>query len=124
MMQRDPNAIDRHVATRLRAARNLAKLSQDAASAAIGVSFQQLQKYEKGVNRITLGRLLMLLEVYGVELDFVLSGAPLLAQSQDPVDDPSGALIALPGGADLARTLARLTPGSRHVVKVVAEALT
>lgn len=123
MIQRDPNAIDRHVATRLRAARNLAKVSQDAAATAVGISFQQLQKNEKGVNRISIGRLMLLLELYGVGLDFVLSGAPTKATNIQPPDDPGGALVALLGGADLARDLIKLTPENRRVIAVVVAAL-
>jgi transcriptional regulator with XRE-family HTH domain len=49
--------IDRHVGNRLRLARKLHNLSQEAVAEHLGVTFQQVQKYENGVNRISAGRL-------------------------------------------------------------------
>jgi len=51
------NAADKHVGDRIRAERKVKKISQSMLANAIGVSFQQLQKYEKGINRVGAGRL-------------------------------------------------------------------
>jgi transcriptional regulator with XRE-family HTH domain len=63
MSDRLPNAIDRHVASRLRLRRLEAGLSQTTLAAALGVTFQQLQKYEGATNRISAGALYQLAPV-------------------------------------------------------------
>lgn len=52
-----PNSMDEHVGARLRLRRGLVGLSQEKLAAAIGLTFQQIQKYERGTNRISAGRL-------------------------------------------------------------------
>ena len=52
-----PNPIDVHVGARLRARRNLLGMSQEKLSESLGITFQQLQKYEKGINRVSASRL-------------------------------------------------------------------
>jgi transcriptional regulator with XRE-family HTH domain len=52
-----PNAIDRHVASRMRLRRREMGLSQETVAAALGVTFQQFQKYERTINRISAGAL-------------------------------------------------------------------
>ncbi|MEM6383357.1 MAG: helix-turn-helix transcriptional regulator [Pseudomonadota bacterium] len=54
---RAPNPIDAHVGARLRMRRMMLSISQERLGEALGVSFQQVQKYEKGTNRIGAGRL-------------------------------------------------------------------
>ena len=60
MSNRLPNAIDRYVASRLRLRRREAGVTQDMLADAVGVSFQQVQKYEEGTDRITAGALYQL----------------------------------------------------------------
>ena len=55
--KRAPNPVDVHVGTRLRMRRMMLSISQEKLGEALGVSFQQIQKYEKGTNRIGAGRL-------------------------------------------------------------------
>ena len=57
MLTRSANAVDIHVGRRVRTARLAQRISQEKLAEAVGVSFQQIQKYEKGVNRIGTGRL-------------------------------------------------------------------
>jgi transcriptional regulator with XRE-family HTH domain len=57
--------IDRDVAKRLRLARIAAGVTQAAAAGHVGVTFQQLQKYETGTNRVTAGCLALLAQLYG-----------------------------------------------------------
>ena len=54
---RKPNPYDAHVGARLRACRTLAGFSQERLGASVSLSFQQIQKYEKGLNRIGASRL-------------------------------------------------------------------
>ena len=56
-MKKAPNQIDRHVGGRVRMRRMMIKMSQEKLGEALGLTFQQVQKYEKGTNRITVSRL-------------------------------------------------------------------
>jgi transcriptional regulator with XRE-family HTH domain len=58
--------VDGEVAKRLRSLRHRAGLTQEKAAEAIGLTFQQLQKYEKGTNRISSGKLAALAQLYKV----------------------------------------------------------
>ena len=64
------NPIDVHVGNRLRTRRTLLGLSQMALAEAIGLTFQQIQKYEKGANRMGASRLYDLSQVLGVDIDY------------------------------------------------------
>jgi transcriptional regulator with XRE-family HTH domain len=65
-----PNPVDVHVGSRVRLRRNMLGLSQEKLGEAIGLTFQQVQKYERGANRIGASRLLELSEVLGVPVSF------------------------------------------------------
>jgi transcriptional regulator with XRE-family HTH domain len=64
-MTRQPSVIDREIAKRLRLARIAAGLSQENAASHVGVTFQQVQKYENGTNRVSAGSLALLAQAYG-----------------------------------------------------------
>ncbi|WP_207457829.1 helix-turn-helix transcriptional regulator [Azospirillum sp. SYSU D00513] len=65
-----PNPIDIHVGARLRLRRTLLGLSQEKLGEAVGITFQQLQKYERGSNRISASRLFNLSQVLGVQVSY------------------------------------------------------
>jgi len=65
-----PDPIDVHVGERVRARRLLAGLSQDAFAEKLGVTFQQVQKYEKGTNRISASRLYRMATILNVPIDY------------------------------------------------------
>ncbi len=65
-----PNPIDLHVGSRVRMRRSLLGMSQERLAAELGVTFQQVQKYERGLNRIGASRLWDLAQVLGVNVDF------------------------------------------------------
>lgn len=66
-------AIDARVGARLRAERKLQGLSQTTVAERVGIAYQQLQKYERGQNRITAGRLIALAAALGVDPGRVLT---------------------------------------------------
>jgi transcriptional regulator with XRE-family HTH domain len=68
--------VDVHVGLRVRGRRIVMGLSQTATATALGVTFQQVQKYEKGVNRIAPSRLAMLSGLLGVPVPFFFEGTP------------------------------------------------
>ena len=74
MAGRLPNAIDRHVASRLRLRRLEAGLSQTLLADALGVTFKQLQKYEWAVDRISAGALYQLALTLDVPVQYFFDG--------------------------------------------------
>ncbi|MDP9195763.1 MAG: helix-turn-helix domain-containing protein [Pseudomonadota bacterium] len=93
-----PNPIDIHVGHRLRLRRTLLGLSQDKLSEALGITFQQLQKYERGANRISASRLFNLSHILDVPVTWFFDGfiVPEISKggyntggmSNDPLSDP------------------------------------
>jgi transcriptional regulator with XRE-family HTH domain len=73
---RRPNPIDAHVGSRVRLRRMLLGMSQEKLGEHLGLTFQQVQKYEKGVNRIGASRLFDLSHVLGVPVQFFYEDAP------------------------------------------------
>ncbi len=72
---RGPTPIDRHVGARVRLRRQLLNMSQEKLGEELGVTFQQVQKYERGANRIGAGRLYSLSRVLDVPVSFFFEGA-------------------------------------------------
>lgn len=75
-MKKAPDPIDRHVGSRVRMQRILMKMSQEKLGEALGLTFQQVQKYEKGLNRIGASRLQQISKSLNVPPSFFFEGAP------------------------------------------------
>lgn len=65
-----PNPVDIHVGERLRSRRNLLGLSQEKLADSVGITFQQVQKYERGTNRVSASRLWQFSKVLGVTTSY------------------------------------------------------
>src|SRR4030088_3082687 len=90
-----PNPIDKHVASRLRMRRMMLAMSQEKLGDALGLTFQQIQKYEKGTNRIGASRLQQISEILQVPVSFLFEGVPGGAVNAEGVSDaPSPAYVA------------------------------
>jgi transcriptional regulator with XRE-family HTH domain len=74
--KKEPGAIDVHVGNRIRLRRLALDWSQTKLGEAIDVTFQQVQKYEKGLNRVGASRLQRAAEVMGVPVAYFFEGAP------------------------------------------------
>ncbi len=91
-MIKAPNDVDRQVGSRVRMRRMLIGMSQEKLGDALGLTFQQVQKYEKGTNRISASRLQQIAQVLGVSIDFLYGGdaakpepvAPAFAEMPSP----------------------------------------
>jgi transcriptional regulator with XRE-family HTH domain len=77
---RRTTAVDSHVGLKIRARRNLLGLSQTELADAAGITFQQVQKYEKGANRVGAGRLMQFSEALGVPPSYFFEGAPMVGK--------------------------------------------
>ncbi len=71
-----PSPIDVHVGTRIRLRRTLMGMSQERLGEALGLTFQQVQKYERGVNRVGASRLFDLSRVLDVPISFFFDDMP------------------------------------------------
>ncbi|MGF9694324.1 MULTISPECIES: helix-turn-helix domain-containing protein [unclassified Rhizobium] len=75
-MKKSPNAIDVHVGSRIRLRRTMLGMSQEKLGEGLGITFQQVQKYEKGANRVGASRLQHIAEVLNVPIPFFFEGGP------------------------------------------------
>ncbi len=74
--KKKPNPIDTHVGSRVRLRRNMLGMSQEKLGDALGITFQQIQKYEKGANRVGASRLQAIANVLSVPVSFFFDDAP------------------------------------------------
>ena len=82
-MKRAPNPVDQHVGSRVRMRRVLLGMSQEKLAEALGLTFQQVQKYEKGTNRIGASRLQEISNTLQVAPSFFFEGLNGHAPAQD-----------------------------------------
>ena len=76
MAKKAPNPTDKHVGARVRMRRMMLGMSQEKLGDALGLTFQQVQKYEKGANRIGASRLQQIAHILQVPVSFFFEGAP------------------------------------------------
>lgn len=74
--KKKPNPIDIHVGSRVRLRRNMLGMSQEKLGESLGITFQQIQKYEKGANRVGASRLQAIANVLNVPVSFFFEDAP------------------------------------------------
>jgi transcriptional regulator with XRE-family HTH domain len=127
-MSKKPDPIDAHVGARLRERRILSGLSQEKLGDTLGVTFQQVQKYEKGVNRIGPSRLQTAARLLGVPVNYFFEGgAATSGLACGFEDDPHSTYLA--AGADdlsgrLTQAFARIhDAGLRQRLVQLAEAM-
>ena len=82
MAGKKPNPIDTHVGSRVRLRRMLMGMSQERLGDSMSLTFQQVQKYEKGVNRIGASRLFQISKILDVPVQFFFEEAPDLAEAR------------------------------------------
>jgi transcriptional regulator with XRE-family HTH domain len=76
LAKKAPNPTDKHVGSRVRMRRMMLGMSQEKLGDALGLTFQQVQKYEKGTNRIGASRLQQISHILQVPVSFFFEGAP------------------------------------------------
>jgi transcriptional regulator with XRE-family HTH domain len=76
MAKKAPNPVDKHVGSRVRMRRMMLGMSQEKLGNNLGLTFQQVQKYEKGTNRIGASRLQQISQILQVSVSFFFEGAP------------------------------------------------
>jgi len=96
MAKKAPNPTDKHVGARVRMRRMMLGMSQEKLGDALGLTFQQVQKYEKGANRIGASRLQQISSILQVPVSFFFEGAPQAAghTASGFADAPSPAYVS------------------------------
>jgi transcriptional regulator with XRE-family HTH domain len=125
MSVKRPDPVDVEVGHRIRIERLSRGLSQTALANQLGVTFQQVQKYEKGVNRVGAGRLTKIAEVLGVSVSTFFSGKEVLEGEQAKEGDGSSPLklLTVSGAFRLLRAYADIedTNLRRSIVDLVEQ---
>lgn len=123
-MKKSPNPIDKHVGARVRMRRLMLSMSQEKLGDGLGLTFQQVQKYEKGTNRIGASRLQQISGILGVPPAFFFEGAPGSSahQKDGAALDYGQAFLATSDGIAIAKAFGKLDPKlRRRVVDLVEE---
>jgi transcriptional regulator with XRE-family HTH domain len=128
MAKKAPNPIDKHVGSRVRMRRMMLSMSQEKLGDALSLTFQQVQKYEKGTNRIGASRLQQISHILQVPVAFFFEGAPNFGPQQDGSNDaPSPTYVsdflATSDGLALTKAFMRIKEPKlrRRIVDLVEE---
>jgi transcriptional regulator with XRE-family HTH domain len=128
MSTKSPNPTDKHVGARVRMRRLMLDMSQGNLGEALGLTFQQVQKYEKGTNRIGASRLQHLSHILQVPVTFFFEGVPHAAGAPTGLGDaPSPAFVsdflATPDGLSLTKAFMRIKDPKlrRTIVQLVQQ---
>jgi transcriptional regulator with XRE-family HTH domain len=119
---------DKHVGQRVGTRRPILCMAQLELGGALGLTFQQVQKYEKGLNRVSASRLQRLSELLRVPVEFFFEGAPY-AQAQQPVQIGAPSLqfisdyLATADGLQLTKAFMQIPDAKirRSIVNLVAQ---
>ena len=128
MVKKAPNPVDKHVGGRVRMRRMMLDMSQEKLGDALGLTFQQVQKYEKGANRVSASRLQHISDILRVPVPFFFEGAPHLpGQTKGKGAAPSPAYVteflASSDGLALIEAFTRIKEPElrRRIVRLVEE---
>jgi len=94
MTKKMPNPTDKHVGSRVRMRRIMLGMSQEKLGDALGLTFQQVQKYEKGTNRIGASRLQQIAHFLQVPVSFFFEGGPDLPGQEGTLEAPSPSYVS------------------------------
>ncbi|HET7414019.1 MAG TPA: helix-turn-helix domain-containing protein [Pararhizobium sp.] len=129
MAKKAPNPIDKHVGSRVRMRRMMLNMSQEKLGDSLGLTFQQVQKYEKGTNRIGASRLQQIAHILQVPVSFFFEGAPHLpgghAGGMNEAPSPAyvSDFLATSDGLSLTKAFMRIKSGKlrRRIVDLVEQ---
>jgi transcriptional regulator with XRE-family HTH domain len=125
-----PNPIDKHVGSRVRMRRMMLGMSQEKLGNNLGLTFQQVQKYEKGTNRIGASRLQQISQILQVSVSFFFEGAPTVGtgiRTEGMSEAPSPAYVsdflATSDGLALTKAFMRISDSKllRRIVDLVEQ---
>lgn len=131
MPRKKHQAVDAFIGARVRLRRLNLKMSQEDLSNRLGVTFQQIQKYEKGVNRVSASRLLQLAAALAVPVQFFFDGLDVdkdapppdgMSEETQPLD-PYLDFVSSPSGVELNKAFMHIDdePTRRHLLAMVTD---
>jgi len=128
MSTKAPNPVDKYVGSRVRMRRIMLGMSQEKLGEALGLTFQQVQKYEKGTNRVGASRIQQISEILQVPVSFLFEGGPsgnISAEGFSEGTSPAyvSDFLATSEGLALTRAFTRITDAKlrRSIVEMVEQ---
>jgi transcriptional regulator with XRE-family HTH domain len=128
MSTKAPNPVDKYVGSRVRMRRIMLGMSQEKLGEALGLTFQQVQKYEKGTNRVGASRIQQISEILQVPVSFLFEGAPSGTISAEGLSEGTSPayvsdFLATSEGLALTRAFTRITDAKlrRSIVDMVEQ---
>lgn len=118
-----PNPVDVHVGQRIRMRRLMVGVTQTQLADELGLTFQQVQKYEKGTNRVSASKLYAICKVLSVPPEYFFEGLPKIGEpsrKQQKVSDEAH-ILSTADGIELMRSFKKIDqkPIRRHIVGLV-----
>jgi transcriptional regulator with XRE-family HTH domain len=126
MSTKAPNPVDKYVGSRVRMRRIMLGMSQEKLGEALGLTFQQIQKYEKDTNRVGASRIQQISEILQVPVSFLFEGGPS-ARTEGYSEGTSPVYVsdflATSEGLALTRAFTRITDAKlrRSIVEMVEQ---
>lgn len=111
-------AVMAHIGSRIKLRRTILGISQDGLGKLLGITFQQVQKYERGTNRISAGKLYILAEKMGTDTAYFYDGLNRRDNRND--DNP----LATRGNLEAMRSLQKLPKPVRHAIVNLLHSIT
>jgi transcriptional regulator with XRE-family HTH domain len=128
MSTKAPNPVDKYVGSRVRMRRIMLGMSQEKLGEALGLTFQQVQKYEKGTNRVGASRIQQISEILQVPVSFLFEGVPSTAATPECFGEGTSPayvsdFLATSEGLALTRAFTRITDAKlrRSIVEMVEQ---
>jgi transcriptional regulator with XRE-family HTH domain len=128
MSTKAPNPVDKYVGSRVRMRRIMLGMSQEKLGDALGLTFQQIQKYEKGTNRVGASRIQQISEILQVPVSFLFEGGPSGTPSAQGFREGTSPayvsdFLATSEGLALTRAFTRITDARlrRSIVEMVEQ---
>jgi transcriptional regulator with XRE-family HTH domain len=128
MTSKAPNPVDKYVGSRVRMRRIMLGMSQEKLGEALGLTFQQVQKYEKGTNRVGASRIQQISEILQVPVSFLFEGGPSGTPSTGGFSEGTSPayvsdFLATSEGLALTRAFTRITDAKlrRSIVEMVEQ---
>ena len=128
MATKAPNPIDKYVGSRVRMRRIMLGMSQEKLGEALGLTFQQIQKYEKRTNRVGASRIQQISEILQVPVSFLFEGGPTSTTGGDGFGEGTSPayvsdFLATSEGLALTRAFTRITDSKlrRSIVDLVEQ---
>jgi transcriptional regulator with XRE-family HTH domain len=123
-----PNPVDKYVGSRVRMRRIMLGMSQEKLGDALGLTFQQIQKYEKGTNRVGASRIQQIAEVLQIPVSFLFEGGPTGSPGKDNFGEGTSPayvsdFLATSEGLALTRAFTRIADSKlrRSIVDLVEQ---